>query len=100
WLMSFPERLPAAETAVRGALRGALQNMRGGGAGLAAGPDGMGLDGVAAFAEAYGRWPERYAERLDGAMRGLRIFIVKAGTGGALFRGLHAVFLHDASRLV
>lgn len=100
WLMRFPERLPEPELAVRGALEGALQNMRGGGAKLTASVDGMGLEGVEAFAAAYAGWPERFGERLDGAMRGLRIFIVKAGTGGALFRGLHADFLHDAGSLL
>src|SRR5205085_2504898 len=64
------------------------------------GAAGQGLDGVATFEEAYARWPERYPDRLGDALRGLRIFIVKAGTGGALFRGLHATFLHDASPLL
>ena len=34
------------------------------------------------------------------ALRGLRVFIVKAGTGGALFRSLHAEFLHDSAALL
>lgn len=100
WLMDFPQALPDPRAAVTGALRGAVDNMRGGGAGLNAPPAGTGLNGVNAFAAAYPGWPQRFGERLDGAMRGLRIFIVKAGTGGALFRSLHARFAHDAAELL
>jgi hypothetical protein len=100
WLMDFPATLPDAATAVRGALAGAVQNMRGGGEGLTTGADGMGLKGVEAFAEGYPEWPERFGEKLEAALRGLRVFIVKAGTGGALFRGLHAGFGHDAGALL
>ena len=98
WLMDFPERLPDPAEAVRGALSGAIQNMRGGGDGLTTGAEGMGIEGARAFAEAYPRWPERFD--LEAALRGLRVFIVKAGTGGALFRGLHATFGHDAGSLL
>ena len=45
-------------------------------------------------------WPERFGERLPSALRGLRTFVVKAGTGGALFRSLHAEFLRDAAALL
>jgi Butirosin biosynthesis protein H, N-terminal/Domain of unknown function (DUF4872) len=100
WLMDFPDALPDARAAVAGALRGAIANMRGGGVGLTTGAEGMGLAGVTAFAQAYPEWPERFEDRLDAAMRGLRVFIVKAGTGGALFRGLHAGFGHDAGSLL
>jgi Butirosin biosynthesis protein H, N-terminal/Domain of unknown function (DUF4872) len=100
WLMDFPAALPDAREAVKGALRGALENMRGGGEGLTTGAEGMGLAGVEAFAQAYPEWPGRFGDHLDAALRGLRVFIVKAGTGGALFRGLHATFLHDAGSLL
>lgn len=100
WLMDFPAALPEPAAAVRGALAGAVENMRGGGAGLTAAPDGMGLDGVDAFAAAYPQWPRRFGARLDAALRGLRVFVVKAGTGGALFRSLHARFLHDSAALL
>jgi hypothetical protein len=100
WLMDFPASLPDPERAVREALNGASANMRGGGEGLTTDADGMGLVGVEAFADAYPQWPERFGDDLDGALRGLRVFIVKAGTGGALFRGLHASFLHDAGSLL
>jgi butirosin biosynthesis protein H-like/uncharacterized protein DUF4872 len=100
WLMDFPARLPDPATAVRGALAGAIQNMRGGGDGLTAMAEGMGLEGVDAFARAYPEWPERFEGRLDQALRGLRVFVVKAGTGGALFRSLHATFGHDSGSLL
>jgi Butirosin biosynthesis protein H, N-terminal/Domain of unknown function (DUF4872) len=100
WLMDFPAALPDPAQAVRGALAGAIENMRGGGEGLTTAAEGMGLSGVEVFAETYGEWPQRFGEKLDSAMRGLRVFIVKAGTGGALFRGLHARFAHDAGSLL
>jgi hypothetical protein len=100
WLMDFPAALPDPARAVRGALAGAIENMRGGGEGLTTGAEGMGLAGVEAFAETYPEWPRRFGEKLDAAMRGLRVFIVKAGTGGALFRGLHARFARDAGSLL
>ena len=100
WLMDFPAALPDPAEAVRGALAGAIENMRGGGQGLTAGAEGMGLAGVEVFAETYRGWPQRFGEKLDAAMHGLRVFIVKAGTGGALFRGLHARFAHDAGSLL
>jgi hypothetical protein len=100
WLMDFPAALPDPARAVRGALAGAIENMRGGGEGLTTGAEGMGLAGVEAFAATYPEWPRRFGEKLDAAMRGLRVFIVKAGTGGALFRSLHARFAHDAGSLL
>ena len=100
WLMDFPAALPDPAEAVRGALAGAIENMRGGGEGLTTAAEGMGLSGVEVFAETYREWPQRFGEKLDSAMRGLRVFIVKAGTGGALFRGLHARFARDAGSLL
>ena len=55
---------------------------------------------MAAFAGSYPDWPERFADSLDAALRGLRVFIVKAGTGGAMFRSLQAEFLEDATALL
>jgi hypothetical protein len=37
---------------------------------------------------------------LEEALGALRVLIVKAGTGGALFRSLHAEFLHDMGDLL
>lgn len=99
WVMEFPSKLPASETAIEAAIRLAVENMRGGGDGLAGGTV-MGLAAVGVFAESYPRWPQVFGERLPAALRGLRAFIVKAGTGGALFRSLHAEFLHDSAALL
>ncbi|MDQ6914270.1 MAG: BtrH N-terminal domain-containing protein [Actinomycetota bacterium] len=100
WLMDFPGALPEPAEAVRRGIAGAVANMRGGGESLTAAPDALGLAGVASFAAGFAGWPERFGEQLDAALRGLRVFVVKAGTGGALFRSLHAGFLHDAGALL
>jgi hypothetical protein len=100
WVMDFPRRLPEPRETVRRAVVGAVANMRAGGEALGAGADSTGLAGVGSFARAYERWPERFGQRLEGALRALTAYVVKAGTGGALFRSLHAGFLHDAGELL
>ena len=100
WVMDFPHELPPPERSVRSALEGAVSNMRSGGLPLDGGARQPGLAGVDAFAAAYPEWPARFGDRLAEAMRGLRVFIVKAGTGGAMFRSLHAGFLHEAAGLL
>ena len=44
----------------------------------------MGLGAVAAIETAFPTWPERFGEQLPSALRGLRTFVVRAGTGGAV----------------
>lgn len=100
WLMDFPADLPDAREAVGRGLARAADNMRTGGEGLGGAPRDAGLAGVAAFAAAYPAWEERPAARLASALRGLWVFVVKAGTGGAMFRSLQADFLADAARLL
>jgi len=100
WLMEFPEALPDLRHAVVLALRSAVANMRDAGQPIG-GPHGAGgLDGVAAFAAGYPSWAEIFATKLDAALAGLRVFIVKAGTGGAMFRSLQAQFLTEAAELL
>ena len=95
----FPAPLPAAGRPSWGAAAGAVANMRGGGEGADrrargwAWPASALRAGLPALAGALRR-------PADGALRGLRVFIVKAGTGGALFRSLHADFLADAGSLL
>jgi hypothetical protein len=89
WVMRFPERLPDPRAAVERALRRAAANMRAGG-----------LDHVERLRASYAEWPERLGDRLESALKGLRVFIVKAGTGGAMFRSLQAQFLHEAAALL
>jgi hypothetical protein len=59
-----------------------------------------GLDGIEAFERAYVRWPRAFGESLPEVLKALAVFIVKAGTGGAMFRSLHAGFLHDTAELL
>jgi hypothetical protein len=62
---------------------------------------GCGLDHVDRLAASYPGWPERYGSgRLAKALGGLWVFIVKAGTGGAMFRSLQAGFLRESSELL
>ena len=97
----WPGALRDPREATRDAVARAVRTMRGdGGETLAGLPGSHGLEGVDAFAEAYPRWPETFGERLDEALSGLRVFIVKAGTGGAMFRSLQAGFLHELGDLL
>jgi Butirosin biosynthesis protein H, N-terminal/Domain of unknown function (DUF4872) len=100
WVMDFPSALPDARGTIETAVRGAVDNMRDGGRSLMDSGAPMGLGAVAAIEAAFPAWPERFGERLPSALRGLRTFVVKAGTGGALFRSLHAEFLRDAAALL
>jgi hypothetical protein len=94
WLIDFPAALPDLERTTATALRRAVANMRA--------PDDprLGLAGVLAFGRAYPTWGERSGDDLEAMMKGLRVFVVKAGTGGALFRGLHRDFLRDAAGML
>jgi hypothetical protein len=74
--------------------------MRAGGEALSEIPGAVGLDGAAAFGRAYPSWPERFGDKLPAALRGLRVFVVKAGTGGAMFRSLQAQFLTEAAAML
>jgi hypothetical protein len=98
--MRFPGELPEPRVAVARALRRAVANMREDGEALAGIGPGTGLDHVQRFAESYSRWPALYGDRTPGALRALWVFIVKAGTGGAMFRSLQAGFLREASELL
>jgi hypothetical protein len=100
WVMRFPERLPDPREAVDRALRQAIANMREEGEALAGIGPGSGLDHVARFAESYPRWPELFGDRLERSLRGLWVFIVKAGTGGAMFRSLQGEFLEESAALL
>ncbi len=92
---AWPDQLPAPRDAVRSAVGAAISNMRGGGRPLA-GLEGMtGLSGVKRFAERYARWPETIGDALPEALNALSLFIVKAGTGGAMFRSLYSEFLRN-----
>ena len=75
-------------------------HLRGGGDAIAGLPGAFGLEGIERFAAAYPAWPGTFGELLPLSLRGLRVFIVKAGTGGAMFRSLHSEFLNDMAVLL
>jgi Butirosin biosynthesis protein H, N-terminal/Domain of unknown function (DUF4872) len=100
WVMTFPEALPEPAPTIREAIAGAVDNMRSGGRGLEDTDVPRGLEAAEALAAAYPDWPARFGDKLPSALKGLQAYIVKAGTGGALFRSLHAGFLHDAGALL
>jgi butirosin biosynthesis protein H-like/uncharacterized protein DUF4872 len=98
WVMRFPAALPdprrAVETAVARTVA-AMRSRSGHGA-----PYESGLDAVASFARSYLDWPERFGDGLRSALKLLHVFIDRAGTGGALFRGFFARFLGEAAALL
>jgi butirosin biosynthesis protein H-like/uncharacterized protein DUF4872 len=100
WVMDFPDALPEPGPTIHSAIAGAVENMHTGGSGLKGAPVPRGLEGAETLASAYPDWPARFGDKLLAALAGLRAYIVKAGTGGALFRSLHAEFLHDAGELL
>ena len=100
WLLDFPDALPDPRTAIRAGMAGAVENLRGRGEMLGVGPESLGLAGVETFCRGYADWPQRYGDALAQALSALRVFIVKAGTGGAMFRSLHARFLADSTLLL
>jgi hypothetical protein len=100
WVMRFPEALPDPRLAVERAMRQSVANMTEAAEGLAGLDPGCGLDHMTRLAESYPQWPERYGERLAAAMGGLWVFVVKAGTGGAMFRSLQAGFLRESAELL
>lgn len=96
FLYDWPESLGDLLPAVRAGVARATEHMR-----SPSSYEGQaGLAGVERFAFAYGDWPVTFGENLVNALKGLRVFIVKAGTGGAMFRSLHAEFLRDFAGLL
>lgn len=93
WLIDFPERLPDAAETIERSVRRAVENML-------SEDQRMGLTGVRGFGASYSAWPATFDGRLAEAMRGIVIFVLKAGTGGAMFRSLQAGFLEEASSLL
>jgi hypothetical protein len=101
WVMRFPDALPDPRVAIERAVRRSAANMTEGAEGLAGLEPGCGLDHVERLAASYPEWPSRYGDaRLGKALGGLWVFIVKAGTGGAMFRSLQAGFLRESAELL
>jgi hypothetical protein len=93
WLIEFRDALPPPELTVPRAVSRAVRNMSEDGDGR------LGLAGVDALRASYPSWPHAFGPRLAEAIKGLVIFIAKAGTGGAMFRSLHAGFLRESAGL-
>jgi len=94
FLYDWPESLPDPREAVSAGLRRAVANMTDDDGRPLAGLSGApGLAGIDRFVGAFSGRPASFGEQLPNALRALGIFIVKAGTGGAMFRSLHAEFL-------
>ncbi len=100
FVYDWPDQLPDPRTAFERALRRAIENMTSNAASVGGLHGGSGLAGVDAFAAGYGEWPTTFGDRLDSALSGLRVFIVKAGTAGAMFRSLHAGFFREFAQLL
>ncbi|MGK2877467.1 MAG: BtrH N-terminal domain-containing protein [Solirubrobacterales bacterium] len=100
FVYDWPDRLRDPREAGKAAIQCALDNMQGGGEALAGMKGAAGLEGVDYFAATYQDWPQLFGSNLPEALAGLNIFIVKTGTGGAMFRSLHAQFLHDLGDLL
>ena len=100
FVYDWPVRLGAPTDAIVRAVDGSVANMRDGGARLGGLDAPAGLTGIAQFAADYAAWPETFGDALTETLATLSIFIVKAGTGGALFRSLYAEFLTDAADLL
>src|SRR4051795_7736981 len=100
WIMRFPDALPEPRVAIERAIAQAVANMTEAAEGLAGLDPACGLDHVANLAGSYARWPDVFGDKLGAALGGLWVFIVKAGTGGAMFRGLQAGFLRDSAGLL
>jgi Butirosin biosynthesis protein H, N-terminal/Domain of unknown function (DUF4872) len=100
WIMRFPDALPEPRVAIERAIAQSVSNMTEAAEGLAGIDPACGLDHVANLAASYPRWPEVFGDKLGAALGGLWVFIVKAGTGGAMFRGLQAGFLRESVALL
>lgn len=96
----WPAELGDPSEAVTRAVAKAVSNMRDGGVALAGMDGAFGLAGVDRFARDYEHWDDRFGDQLAGVLSLLSLLIVKAGTGGAMFRSLHAEFLRDMGRLL
>jgi hypothetical protein len=100
WVMRFPDALPEPRVAVERAIAESVANMTEAAEGLAGADPGCGLDHVEDLASSYPQWPERFGDKLGPALGGLWVFVVKAGTGGAMFRSLQAGFLRESATLL
>ncbi|CAB4950896.1 unannotated protein [freshwater metagenome] len=93
----WPTALPPLRDAFRSAVTTALTNMREGAASVGGLGGHTGLRGVDHLAASFPRWPAIFGDGLPAVLDVLRVLIVKAGTGGAMFRSLQAGFLEETA---
>lgn len=93
----WPDVLPPQADVVLAAAARTLSNMRGRDDAVGGVPGATGVLGLEQFAGGFHEWPARYGDALPDALDLLEVLIVKAGTGGAMFRSLQAGFLEEAS---
>ncbi|MFQ6331640.1 BtrH N-terminal domain-containing protein [Nocardia sp. CWNU-33] len=107
--MHFPDRLPDLLLAARDAATATVANLHGKteepiGAAETSLPPGstrtLGLAGVEKFCHDVARWPaDLTPDELGIALRTVRIFVEKAGTGGGFFRRLQSDFCKEVADL-
>lgn len=100
FFMRWPDELRDPVEAIRAAVDGSILTMRTASQSVFGGEVTSGLAAVDHFVARYPHWPDLFGESLPAALSGLRVFIAKAGTGGAMFRGLQAGFLEEAGELL
>ncbi|MDX8153823.1 BtrH N-terminal domain-containing protein [Patulibacter brassicae] len=89
----WPKALPDLEDAVRAAAATTSRNMRQDSDTVGGLQGACGLAGVTHFARTFPDWAARFEDTLPQALDLLTVLIVKAGTGGAMFRSLQADYL-------
>lgn len=94
---TWPTELPPLREAFRRAATTAVGNMRGVAGSVGDLGGHAGLRGVDHLAETFHGWPAAFGDGLPVALDILRVLIVKAGTGGAMFRSLQAGFLEESA---
>lgn len=107
WPLRFPDRLPDLLPVARDAARASVRSMRertgdlfDPAASASEAVTGSGLDGVQTFAQEVAGWSHTLSpDSRRAAVAALAVFIDKAGTGGALFRGLQTEFCGQVARL-
>ncbi|CAB4916035.1 unannotated protein [freshwater metagenome] len=96
----WPTELPALADVVRDVASATSKNMRQSAQTVGSLEGRTGLDGVEYFAGTFGDWPARFGDRLPEALDTLAVLIIKAGTGGAMFRSLQAGYLEETAELL
>jgi hypothetical protein len=93
----WPAALPDLHDAVRAAAATTSRNMREKPDAVGGLHGSAGLAGVTHFASAFPAWPDMFEDTLPQVLGLLAVLIIKAGTGGAMFRSLQAEYLQAAA---